>query len=116
DLSDGSSNCLGIGECFRRDADANLQTFTGAPLFELVGGMWIGTPADTFQSSCVGQLAPTGAFQVNGTSINAFASKHVGGGQFLNGDGSCRFISQNTDAAILSRMGTINDGVVANLD
>ena len=115
DITDGLSNTLAIGECYRRDADSNLQAFDGTK-FELVGGMWIGCPADTFQSAVVGQLLPTASFQVNGTSINSYASRHSGGGQFLNADGSARFISQNMDSSILSRMGTINDGVVVSME
>ncbi|WP_010588060.1 DUF1559 domain-containing protein [Schlesneria paludicola] len=115
DITDGTSTTLAVGECFRIDKDSNLQAFDGT-LGEKVGGMWIGCPADTFQSAVVGLLLPSANFQVNGTSINAYNSRHTGGGQFLNGDGSVRFISQNSDASILSRMGTISDGVVANLE
>ncbi|WP_010582039.1 DUF1559 domain-containing protein [Schlesneria paludicola] len=113
DVTDGTSNTLAVGECYRKDVDSSLQNFAAG---ERVGGMWIGCPADTFQSAVVGVLPPTAGFVVNGSSINAFASQHVGGAQFLNADGSVRFISQNADASTLSRMSTISDGVVANLD
>lgn len=114
DHVDGSSNSVAIGECFRRDVDADIYSFNGT-LGEYVGGHWIGTPADVRQSSAVGQLKQTGTFAINGASINAFASMHVGGGHFLLADGSVRFVSQNANQATVSLLGTINDGGVVDL-
>ncbi len=115
DHVDGTSNSLAIGECFRRDADADIYNFSGA-LGEYVGGHWIGLPPDVRQSSAVGQLKETGTFALNGGSINAFASVHVGGGHFLLADGSVKFYSQNADQVSVSRLGTIDDGKVVSLD
>ncbi|MES2791016.1 MAG: DUF1559 domain-containing protein [Planctomycetota bacterium] len=115
DHVDGSSNSVAIGECFRRDADADIYNFNGA-LGEYVGGHWIGLPSDVRQSSVVGQLKSTGTFSLNGGSINSFASPHVGGGHFVLADGSVRFVSQNADQTMVSRLGTIDDGNVVNLE
>jgi len=43
---------------------------------------------------------------------HGFGSDHAGGAQFLLGDGSVRFISQNVDRNTYSRLGTIRDGNV----
>ena len=113
DALDGSSNTFAIGEAYRRDIDTNFQAFAAG---EYVGARWFGIAADDRQTAAVGQLAAApSTFSVNGASINAFASRHIGGAQFLLVDGSVRFISENTDQNTLSRIGTMNDGNVANL-
>jgi prepilin-type N-terminal cleavage/methylation domain-containing protein len=112
DTTDGTSNTLAIGEKYRRDVDSNLQVqITG----EYHGAQWVGVAPDLRISACVGQLGSTGStFAVNGASINAFASKHAGGAQFLLTDGSVRFISENADQNTLSYLGTMNDGQVVD--
>ena len=110
---DGTSNTFFIGECYRRDVDTNFQSVTTG---EYAGGMWCGLPTDTRQSSVIGQLGLSpSSFALNGASINAFASRHVGGGHFLLGDGSVRFIGNNADQNTISRIGTINDGNVTDM-
>ena len=119
DDTDGTSNTFLVGECFRRDVDGNNLTFTGPSAGvkgEYVGGMWCGLPADTRQSSVVGPLALSpSSFAMNGASINAFASQHVGGGHFLLADGSVRFISNNSDQNTIARIGLMNDGSVIEM-
>ena len=39
-----------------------------------------------------------------------FKSRHVGGAQFLLGDGSVRFLSENIDYVTYQRLGSRNDG------
>ena len=110
DCTDGTSNTVAVGEKFRRDLDGNLTVQTAG---EYYGAMWAGTPPDTQISSAVGRLGLTGSsFAVNGGSVNAFASRHVGGAQFALTDGSVRFVSENADQNTLSRLGTMNDGQV----
>lgn len=41
---------------------------------------------------------------------HGFGSDHAGGAQFVLGDGSVRFISENVDATTYSRLGTVSDG------
>ena len=44
------------------------------------------------------------------TVCGGFDSDHVGGAQFLLGDGSARFISENIDAEVLKNLGNRHDG------
>lgn len=111
DALDGSSNTFAIGEAYRRDLNTDFINFTAG---EYVGARWFGIAADDRQTAVIGQLAASpSTFSMNGASINAFASRHAGGGQFLLVDGSVRFISDNADQNTLSRIGTMNDGKIA---
>ncbi len=113
DVSDGTTNTLCVGEKYRRDVDGVLQTFGPG---EYTGAIWVGVAPDTQIAGTVMQLAlPPSTFAINGASINAFASKHVGGAQFSLTDGSVRFISQNADQKTIADMGTGNDGEVVSL-
>ena len=126
DITDGSSNTLAIGETYNKHTwgstnptgcACQYNSGTAATgVLDYTGANWFGIAPDERQTAVVGCLpqAPT-SFQINGLSINAWASMHVGGAHFLRADGSVVFISQNTDENTLSSMGTINDGVVANL-
>ncbi len=46
------------------------------------------------------------------TYWHGFGSDHTGGAQFLLGDGSVRFISENVDMTTYARLGTVADGNV----
>lgn len=111
DYTDGASNTAIVGEKFsNRDTSGNAIQSQHPAYY---GGIWAGITPDTRAAMTVGQLGLTGtSYAVNGGSINAFASQHVGGAQFLFGDGRVRFISENTDQDTLSAVGVMNDGVV----
>jgi prepilin-type N-terminal cleavage/methylation domain-containing protein/prepilin-type processing-associated H-X9-DG protein len=49
----------------------------------------------------------------NGTGVGGFGSRHTGGCQFLFCDGSMRFLSQNMDPLLYSRLGHRADGVLS---
>ncbi|AWM39533.1 putative major pilin subunit [Gemmata obscuriglobus] len=46
----------------------------------------------------------------------SFGSQHTGGANFAMGDGSVRFINQNTDLNLLKALATISSGEVASLN
>lgn len=113
DSTDGTSTTLAIGERIRRDVDADLINQV-AP--EYVGAIWAGIAPDTRAAGCVAQLAlPPSTFAINGASINAFASQHEGGAHFLLTDGAVRFLSENADQTVIARLGTMNDGQIADV-
>ena len=115
DVEDGLSTTLAVGEKYRLDVDGTLET-QDPNLGEYHGAIWVGLPPDNRAAGCVGLLATTGSsFAVNGGSVNAFASQHAGGAQFLVGDGQVRFISENTDQDTLAYLAIANDGEVAGV-
>ncbi len=111
DFTDGTSNVAMVGEKFAsRDTSGNALS-SAHPAYK--GSNWVGRAPDTTSAMTASLLKPgTSSFAVNGSSINAFASLHVGGAHFVFGDGRVRFISENTDQNTLSALGLINDGVV----
>ena len=123
-ITDGTSSTFGFGECYHKHTSnyaqcvyksysaANPATNSG----DYVGSHWFGSSADQRQSVAVGLLVPPPTtLTINGASINAFASQHVGGAHFLAADGHVVFVSQNVDQTLLSNLGQIDDGTVANL-
>lgn len=82
----------------------DLRTFNMAtlryPINQKAG--WANPPGD---------CGVTGVCNNTSTSI-PFNSAHPGGAHFLLGDGSVRFLSENTDLALLARLCTRNDGQV----
>jgi prepilin-type processing-associated H-X9-DG protein len=44
--------------------------------------------------------------------FHGFGSNHTGGAQFLLGDGSVRFISENVNAVTYQNLSLIGDGAV----
>lgn len=114
DIVDGTSNCLAVGERFRRAPPTSYDSFSPADR-DYVGAHWVGVAPDVRLSACVAPLGLAGStFSLNGRSINSFASKHAGGVHFLLADGSCRFLGENIYQNILANMGTINDGEVVD--
>lgn len=110
----GAGDAMAVGQCF---TPINSAVYASTKL----GG--------NFQSTFVGQLygmqnlgmagpgygTPNGDPQAGtANSIlgmhSGFTSYHPGGAQFLLGDGSVRFISENVNAVTYQNLGTINDG------
>lgn len=60
------------------------------------------------------QIAKQRGGAANGHSMimEGYSSWHTGGGHVTLGDGSVRFISENTELTIQQKMGAINDGLV----
>jgi len=103
DVLDGTSNTIAVGE---RTVEGNQQTpwwaaaagYDGHGLGDQVldsqDGIFFGTPG----------------------SVNVDArhwwSMHIGGGQFMLGDGSVRFVSENLDHQTLLKLSDCQDGEV----
>lgn len=108
-LTDGTSNTILMGEILM---DCNLYSPWGWAWPE---SLWYATTAPINFPTCPGQpgYGSNPCFSNNSSNWNAtfgFKSKHVGGAQFLLGDGSVRFIGQNIDRLTYARLGDKADG------
>lgn len=100
----GNSVPLAVGNCLIKINQTPLISSgggTGDAAF-CCGGM---NGAGAIEGSGSGQLRPDPTW-------HGFSSDHTGGAQFLLGDGSVRFISENIDQTTYRNLGTINDGNV----
>jgi prepilin-type N-terminal cleavage/methylation domain-containing protein len=118
DLVDGSSNIIAGGEILPQCGD---HARNGWMHFN---SLWIATTAPiNYPVACVrepGWNAPTVPTQYanqgacahwqNWQTSQGFKSKHVGGAQFLMGDGSVRFIGDNINYVTYQRLGDRRDG------
>ena len=102
DLTDGSSNTIGVGECVNNFDEFKDHFYIGSTS---IGG-WDGAPREYSE-----YLASTDV-AMNTTNEVAFGSMHVGGAQFLMMDGSVRFLSENMNRTIYSYLGSRADGEV----
>jgi len=104
DFIDGTSNTILVGE-------RTTKNIPGKANF--VGGIWIGirNSADDFLSHTtwgINGIAGAGF----GSSNRGFSSVHVGGAQFLFGDGRVKFLSENIDRKTFQALGTFAGGEV----
>ncbi|MDG1897318.1 MAG: DUF1559 domain-containing protein [Fuerstiella sp.] len=108
DITDGTTNVIAVGERERR---------CGA-------GSWIGNRAPNGGGTrgadfTFGRVTTPLNDPINRGANNCtdgFSSKHVGGGQFVLGDGSVRFISENIDS-ITPPLGRVNrNGGISTAD
>jgi len=109
-VSDGTSNVIFVGEILSdctdhnggwwdRNQGANAHASTSVPLNDMTtcpNSRKISNPACTTQS--------------NWNYSWGFRSAHTGGGQFLMGDGTVRFISENIDYMTYQKLGGRRDG------
>lgn len=140
DITDGSSNTLCVGEGSTGSQMGGVATKAN-PLVavttpSLVGQAWI-IPQPTAASATNGVTGTAGNFGTtvwrmnlspvietvyddsdlaNCTSVadstSNFRSAHIGGVQYLLGDGSGRFISENIDQGVFNGLGTRGGGEV----
>ena len=123
DVTDGLSKTLAFGEVF-----SNVSFATGLPKIDsnygstttngkYRGSVWAGAIVTELAAGMTAGIIQPNANSTNGTLFGTnqypFASKHPGGVLFGLADGSCRFISQNADAATLAGMANISDGQTA---
>jgi len=117
DFSDGLSNSILVGE--RRATGGPTAGFQANPGLDTA---WVGIIADTNQTGQAlvigdcnsGNLPNYTSFTSGaGTGQNTcYSSLHTGGAQFLLGDGSVRFISNNIANLTYANLSTINDGAI----
>lgn len=122
DMSDGASNCLLVGEAW---GGAAYKTSTNYGPWGLNGthtcchGYVPSSSGSSLTSATVASYAsdwginrPYQGDAQNRTYAWVFNSGHTGGAQFLQGDGSVRFLSSNMDYLILAQLAYIHDGTV----
>ena len=129
DVLDGASHTLFIGEFKRSPQDLGWASGTRATLRN--GGALFNTtpagspyyndpaappvpdpvpkPALARDDSVPAELSNDPLYEVGG-----FGSHHAGGAQFAMGDGSVRFMSENTGAAVIHQLMDRADGSVGN--
>ncbi|MCA8986645.1 MAG: DUF1559 domain-containing protein [Planctomycetaceae bacterium] len=94
DITDGLSNTLLVGERIYRKADTSGNQ-------PAAGTGWLSAGADGNHNSKMSCTHGSGYRLLNcpenSECRRAFSSHHKGGGQFVLGDGSVRFISENID-------------------
>ncbi len=102
DVSDGLSNVIFMGETRPDCADFQLASWAQPD------ANWTATTAPINYDTC-GSGTGCNNYQSWNTAIG-FKSRHVGGAQFLMGDGTVRFISENIDYTTYQRLGGRADG------
>ncbi len=123
-LTDGASNTIMIGEvtqstCVRNSINNNtwFPVWTGgnthgsqSPGF-IGWGSFARTTNASYPINTPANLSSTSPSCGTGdNSDRAFGSQHVGGAQFVFGDGSVHFLSQNINALVYQGLGTRNGG------
>ncbi|MCA9087066.1 MAG: DUF1559 domain-containing protein [Planctomycetaceae bacterium] len=101
DITDGTSNTVGIGE--RAYGKLGTDTYNGA--------IWAGIYDAGKHASNI-RAINEGDKAINSTDDWAYSSQHVGGAHFLLMDGSVRFISENTDRLLVKNLANKADGNV----
>ncbi|HUP81374.1 MAG TPA: DUF1559 domain-containing protein, partial [Pirellula sp.] len=107
-ISDGTSNTLAIGE-YTTKTTTTRGTFWAYPYTSYAMGSMTLSSAQLipdYDRSCA----------LGGICKRGFGSMHTGGLNFSLGDGSVRFISNNTDMQILCNAATIANGEVSQLE
>ncbi len=119
DISDGSSNCLVVGERYTpQESSGSVPNTTMGDCF------WAGVPLGAsptsgswLQALVVGECTTKVNFG-NSTAAGGapridtagFGSMHTGGCHFLMGDGAVKFISENVDMNTYRALSRISDG------
>lgn len=115
DITDGTSNHILVGERAWRYRTANCRNLGESASLYVTGAGDFVSNVKQGDSNALGVIGRG----VNGetpncnagiAATNPFSSLHVGGAQFVFGDGRVRFISENTDLTLQRRLGWRNDG------
>ena len=95
DITDGTSNTLAVGERATQVKSGN------APFYSTWSGVIAGGDEATARVLGAADHPPN-----LGVHAEDFSSKHVGGAQFLLGDGHCKFLSENIDRNLFGSLAT----------
>jgi len=110
ELTDGTSNTILMGEIRPLCGDYTQRSWADDDAF------WVGTLGPINYATCPGEPGYNAGPGCNGITSRpcsqAFKSKHVGGAQFVLGDGSVRFIQQSISWNVYQFLGGRNDGNV----
>jgi prepilin-type N-terminal cleavage/methylation domain-containing protein/prepilin-type processing-associated H-X9-DG protein len=112
DITDGSSNTLGIGECMYDKTTGKIACIWAG----MSGWVAPGASSGTVRISDVMWWVDAATAQINGTAPQAFSSRHSGGAYFAFCDGSVRFFHNSADPDKLRYLAGRNDGVVIQPD
>lgn len=122
DMTDGSSNCIVVGERYTPIASSTTAAAIG-------DGGWAGAtdngtggatatpwPGILGQASALGEATYAINYMFTGTNnrplTTGFGSLHTGGSHFLMGDGAVKFLNANLDITTFRRLARVNDGNV----
>ena len=121
DMTDGSSNCVIVGErAWLEFQNSGIGpsalwagTRSGTPGTPSANGvaLAVGNCAIPINTAPAGVSIPLGS-GMSDASWHGFSSRHIQGAHFVLGDGSVRFISQLVDHRTYSLLGTVSDGRV----
>jgi prepilin-type N-terminal cleavage/methylation domain-containing protein len=116
DITDGTSNTIALGEIRPNCADHHNNGWHHG------NALWTSTIPPINFNTCRGEVGgspATGARTCNSFDVwmtsQGFKSKHVGGAQFVLGDGSVHFISNSVDYVTYQRLGARSDGAVIDM-
>jgi prepilin-type N-terminal cleavage/methylation domain-containing protein/prepilin-type processing-associated H-X9-DG protein len=108
DITDGTSNTIAVGEVFDGHLGNNQNIWS-------VGSRHTHCLRTT--QNPINTPPGTGITYTDGTTLRngAFSSRHSGGANFAQADGSVRFVTQNVDITLYRNASTIKGGEVATL-
>jgi prepilin-type N-terminal cleavage/methylation domain-containing protein/prepilin-type processing-associated H-X9-DG protein len=124
DVSDGTSTTLLFAERLHFDPEFN-RIYPAYPIEEWGGWAWV-TPNNSVADYLIGgavpvnykvpTTAPVGSFQYQDDRLTAMGSAHTGGCNAAMCDGSVRFLTDNTSAAVLKALSTRAGGEPVSQD
>ncbi len=111
-ITDGSSNTIGVGECiFDPVSGKNATIWSG------MRGLNNSTVPASISISDTMWWVDDATATINGTALQAFSSRHPpGGAYFLFCDGTVRFFKQGGTPSTVKFLAGRADGTIVNLD